>query len=136
MEDKLQGGAACFSNEAERTRALQEVATVAQQPTADGRLVPPPNAAISDAPATIRRRPLLSHTWGIGDKVTVDYGGKLEPGQIVKIMGAKSKAKLHITVFFESDDSNAILKTLLEHKLMKLGVPVFLDYAHVLCTME
>ena len=55
MEDKLQGGAACFSNEAERTRALQEVATVAQQPTTDGRLVPPPNAAISDAPASIRR---------------------------------------------------------------------------------
>ena len=69
---------------------------------------------------------VLSHTWGIGDKVTVDYGGKLESGQIVNIMKARSKAKLHITVFFESDDSNAILKTLLEHKLMKLGVPVFL----------
>ena len=84
---------------------------------------------------------VLSHTWGIGDKVTVDYGGKLEPGQIVNIMKARSKAKLHITVFFESDDSNhpgwnAILKTLLEHKLMKLGVPVFLDYVRVLCTME
>ena len=72
MEDKLQGGAACFSNEAERTRALQEVATVAQQPTTDGRLVPPPNASLiksliktivdqivdqiaDDAPASIRR---------------------------------------------------------------------------------
>ena len=72
MEDKLQGGAACFSNEAERTRALQEVATVAQQPTVDGRLVPPPNALLikslikitvdqivdqiaDDVPASIRR---------------------------------------------------------------------------------
>jgi hypothetical protein len=79
---------------------------------------------------------VLSHTWGIGDKVTVDYGGKLEPGQIVNIMEARSKAKLHITVLFESDDSNAILKTLLEHKLMKLGVPVFLNYVCGLCTME
>ena len=79
---------------------------------------------------------VLSHTWGIGDKVTVDYGGKLEPGQIVNIMKARSKAKLHITVLFESDDSNAILKTLLEHKLMKLGVPVFLHYVCGLCTME
>ena len=79
---------------------------------------------------------VLSHTWGIGDKVTVNYGGKLEEGHIVNIMEAKSKAKLHITVYFESDDSNAVLKTLLEHKLMKLGVPVFLDYVRVLCTME
>jgi hypothetical protein len=72
MEDKLQGGAACFSDEVERTRALQEVATVVQQPTADGRLVPPPNALLikslikttvdqivdqiaDDVPASIRR---------------------------------------------------------------------------------
>ena len=57
-------------------------------------------------------------------------------GQIVNIMKAKTKAKLRITVFFESDNSKAVLKTLLEHKLMKLGVPVFLDYVRVLCTME
>jgi hypothetical protein len=53
MEDKMQGGAASFSNEAERTRVLQEVAAVAQQPAAEGRIVSPPNAAISDAPAPI-----------------------------------------------------------------------------------
>ena len=79
---------------------------------------------------------VLSHIWGIGDTVTVDYGGKLEEGQIVKIIKAKSTAKLHITVFFESDNMNAVLKTSLEQKLMKLGVPVFLDYVRVLCTME
>jgi hypothetical protein len=73
-----------------------------------------------------KSKAVLSHTWGIRDKVTMDYGGKLWEGQIVSIMEVKSEAKFHITVFFESDNSKAVLKTLLEHKLMKLGVPVFL----------